>query len=144
MPDEQLLYMGVPDPLDLRKDLLNSSKILLGSLKKYENYNEMKKEKAKYVAELAKTFKELNILNRRIKQLLPKAKLKPGMIRQPTRPIAPKISPAAIMAAAEERHVKKPEAKAAAPAPKIIREKSKLAHLEDELAQVEQKLKKLE
>jgi hypothetical protein len=64
------------------------------------------------------------------------------MIRQPTRPIAPKISPAAIRQAAEERHLEKKEAKAV-PMPKIIGQKSKLAQLEDELAQVEQKLKKL-
>lgn len=138
MPDEQPLFVGVPDPIDLRKDLLNSSKVLLSSLKKYEDYNERKKEKAKYVADLVKLVKEINLLNRRVKQLLPKAKLKPGMIKQPARAIPPKVSHIAVMEAAE----KKPEGKKEAPA-RVIKEKSKLAHLEDELAQVEQKLAKL-
>ena len=144
MPDEEPLYMGVPDPLDLRKDILNSSRMLLSSLKRYEGYTETTKEKERYVAELAKKIKELNILTKRMKQMMPKAKLKPGMIKLPPKPIAPKTRETTPTGNWQKPMQKPQEKQKEAPLPSIIREKSRLAQLEDELAQVEQKLKNLE
>jgi len=144
MPDEQPLYIGVPDPLDLRKDILNSSKVLISTLKRYEDYNEMRKSKRGYYGDLAKVVKEINLLNKRFKQLMPKAKLKPGMIRQPPRPIAPTVSNIAVRAGADKVPVnEKANAPKELPAPRMIKEKSRLAQLEDELAQVESKLNTL-
>ncbi len=116
MPGEEPLYVGIADPVDLRKDLLNASRILISSLKEYEKFNAIKEEKSQYLSEFTKTVREINILNRRIKQLMPKTRIKPGMIKKPMRP---------------------------APS-RIIDEKTKLAHLEDELVEVEEKLAKLE
>jgi len=139
MPDEEPLFVGVPDSVALRKDLLNASKSLLSSLRGYEKFNAIKNEKERYTSELVRAVKEINMLNRRIKQLLPKTRLKPGMIKKPV-PVPPRIA-REMPRPAEMMEAKKP----ARPAPSgIIEEKTRLAKLEDELAEVEEKLAKLE
>jgi len=83
MAEEEPLYVGIFDPVDLRRDLLNSSKVIITSLRKYEQFVAVRDEKTRYMAALAKTFREISALNRRLMQLMPKTKIKPGMIRKP-------------------------------------------------------------
>lgn len=114
MADEEPLYVGVPDPFDLRKGILTSSKDIINSLKRYENFIAIKKEKMKHTVEIVKIMKEISSLTRKLKLTMPKstARLKP-------------VSEAVV----SER---------------IIEEKTELARLEDELAGVEEKLRTIE
>lgn len=114
MHDEPL-YVGVPEPTDLRKELLNSSKDIITSLRKYEKFHGIKQEKVKNIIEIIKILKELDSLNRRLKMAMPKSAVQPR-IKRPEIPVSKKI----------------------------ISEKTRLAELEDELANVEEKLGKIE
>ena len=128
MKEEEPLYVGILDPVDLRKDLLNSSKVLITSLRKYETFNTIREGKEAKFAELRKIIREIEILNRRLKQILPKTHLKPKMKEEePAEPLMPirKIVERPVM-------------------PRIIKEKTRLAELEDELAKVEEKLGTIE
>jgi hypothetical protein len=114
MAEEEPLYVGVPDPFDLRKGLLTSSKDIITSLKRYEKFIEIKREKMKHTLEIVKIMKEISSLTRKLKQAMPKTRVRPRI-----RPEVPFSS-------------------------RIIEEKTKLAELEDELVRVDEKLGKLE
>jgi hypothetical protein len=115
MSEGEPLYVGIPEPTGLRKDLLNSSKDIITSLKKYDAFSSLRQEKAKQISEVLKLMKEIDSLNRKLKQAMPKTTVQPG-IRKPEVPVSSRI----------------------------IKEKTRLADLEQELARVEEKLGKIE
>ena len=115
MSEGEPLFVGIPEPTGLRKDILNSSKDIITSLRKYDDFSSIRQEKAKHIFEVLKLIKEIDSLNRKLKQAMPKTAVQPG-IRRPEIPISSKI----------------------------IREKTRLADLEQELAKVEEKLGKIE
>ncbi len=116
--EENLFYVGIQDPVELRKELLLSSKNLIDSLKRYESYQSVRSEKLQFVLELKHVFDELLVLNKKLRAKLPKVPVKqPALKRELPKP-------------------KKTEMKGAS--------RSKLQLLEDELAQVEKRLGSLE
>ena len=114
MTDEEPLFVGVPDPFDLRKGLLTSSKDLLNSLRRYENFMTIKKEKMKYTLEIVKIMKDISSMTRKLKISFPKT--------------------TARLKVRTEGQVSE----------NIIEKKTKLAELESELASVEEKLGRIE
>ena len=107
------LFVGIQDPRTVRFELLGSAKLVINNLQDYERVSEIREEKIKYLFELRRIVEEVTILNRKLKQALPKtsARTKQG---QPT---------------AVARDVMR--------TPQL---RGKLQELEDELARVEEKL----
>lgn len=112
-----LYYVNVKDPVESRKDLLLSSRNVLDSLRRFEKYLLINEKKHIHIAELKHVFDELSVLNKKLKQRLPKV---PGK---------------AVPKQEKEAVVKKEPAKSV---------KSKLDVLEEELAKVESRLSSLE
>lgn len=113
--EENLFFVGVKDPVEVRKELLHSSKNLLNSLRRYESFIQVKEEKAQVENELQRVFDELLILNKKLRNQLPKIPVK----------------------GAEEAPRKEEPQKAPVP-------KGKFDILEQELARVEKRLNSLE
>ena len=130
MPDEEPLYVGVYDPINLRKDVLNSSKTVLSALQKYEKLISIKEEKAGLMVDLARTIRDIQSLNKRLRQMMPKTRVKP-MVMKKGEEEEPKV-------------VKKVGIVPESAVERSIHEKTRLAELEDELASVEEKLGGLE
>ena len=127
---DEIFYVGIRDQVELRKNLLQSSKDILDSLRRYEQYKLIKEEKLQYILALKNVFDELLVLNRRLRSKLPKSVS-----------AAPEL-PGKV--AVEEEL-----GEAEAPIKKVVRElpsrvKSKLDILEEELAKVERRLTSLE
>jgi len=116
---DELFFVGIPDHIDVRRELLTSSKNLLDGLKRYERYKNIKEEKLSYVVELKRVFDELLILNKKLRGKMPKTV---GTPRMPSELPAP-------------RKGKKVHTKVS---------KSKLGVLEEELAKIEDRLGSLE
>ncbi len=70
--DENLFFVGVKDHLEVRKDLLVSSKNLLSSLKQHETFCQLKEQKSTLVVDLQRVFDELLILNKKLRNIIPK------------------------------------------------------------------------
>lgn len=83
MADEPL-YAGIAQPTELRRELLNSTKMVIDALRRFERINIIKEQKIKFIVELKKIMKEISSLNRKLKQSLPKTTVKP-------RPVSEKI-----------------------------------------------------
>jgi len=113
--EDELFFVGIPDPIELRKELLTSSKNIIDSLRRHEKYQNIKDQKLQTIMDLKRVFDELLILNKKLRGKLPKIPFKT--------PKAPK------------------ETTPSKPAKGAI---SKLDILESELSRVEERLKGLE
>ena len=79
MPEEPL-FAGITEPTELRRELLNSSKMVIDSLRRFERISIIRDQKMWFVAELTKIVREINTLNRKLCQSLPKTNVKPKPI----------------------------------------------------------------
>lgn len=120
--EEELFFVGIRDPIELRKELLTSSKNLIDSLRRYEAFKDLKEEKLRHILELKRVFDELLVLNRKLRNHLPRIPMKVPALR-------------------EMREGTKPTRIVGKPA-KIG--KNKIDVLEEELAKIEERLGGLE
>lgn len=72
----ELFFVGIKDPIELRKELLTSNKNIIDSLKRYERYKNVRENKTQYIIELKRVFDELLILNKKLRGKLPKIPIK--------------------------------------------------------------------
>ena len=128
--EQDLFFVGIRDSVELRKELLLSSKNVLDSLRKYEQYKVIKDQKFQYVAELKRVFDELLVLNKKLRGKMPKVPGKTPMLPGAKEPVE-----------VEEPQVKQSQKQSI----KMERQEklSKLDMLEQELARVEERLGRL-
>ena len=119
--EEELFFVGIRDPVEIRKELLTSSKNLIDSLKRYEAFKDFKEEKLMRILELKRIFDELLVLNRKLRGHLPRIPIKvpPVTIETEERPM-PRMGKSIKMS------------------------KSKIDVLEEELSRIEERLGGLE
>ena len=82
MPEE--LFAGITEPTELRRELLNSTKMVIDSLKKFESISIIRDQTMQFLSELTKVMREINTLNKKLGQGLPKTNVK-------AKPVATKI-----------------------------------------------------
>ena len=117
---KQIYYSEIKNSTAIRKNLLNSSKLLVQSLKSYSDFVGLREQKMKLVFELRRLMEEIDILNRKLRKVMPKADASPQHI------------------IAEEREVR---TKTGIIHEEVLsKEKNKIALLEEELAKIESKL----
>ena len=117
---KEKFYVGIKNPTAVRRLLLNSSKDVLDALKDYESFERLKDAKVKYTVELKRIIDEVLVLNKKLKNHLPKSPGKMGL-------------KSSIKKTVKKAHSKKMKGVA-----------SKLDALEQELSTVETRLKSLE
>lgn len=64
-------FIGIRDPLSVRKEILKCSKDLLIILKKYEYSRELREKKIEIFSMLKKKAREISFLNNKLKKMLP-------------------------------------------------------------------------
>jgi len=70
---EDVVYVGIDDPVSLRRDLLEASKSLVHVLKGQHSLRETRNEKHKLIEQLRGMVTEINVLLDDAKSLLPEA-----------------------------------------------------------------------
>jgi len=125
--EEELFFVGIRDPVELRKELLTSSKNLIDSLRRYEAFKDLKEEKLQHIIELKRVFDELLVLNRKLRNHLPRIPVK---------------VPTALKEMQQMREGPKTTSKASAKTVKMAR--NKIDVLEEELAKIEERLGSLD
>ncbi len=120
--EDELFYVGINEPSEIRKNLLLSSKTILTSLKKYEQIKNLRKQKAEYIIQLSSNMREITTLMNKLKSNLPNAKIRHLDIK-PTK--------------------QEPEQKKSEEPKKMVKFASEIEKLEREIAMVEQKLKNI-
>lgn len=121
--EESVFYVGMRDPIEIRRSLLESSKEMLQYLQRFEKFKSVRKEKEKETAKLKETIKEIQTLVRKLKAELPKTGL-----RAKERPKPKKVKKAPAKEESLPVVVEKPK------------EMSELEKLESELGEIEGRL----
>ena len=133
MPNElDTFYVGIKDPSDLRRALLESTKLLIRSLQKYEHFKSVREKKLETLNELKAAIRDINTLVAKLKTSLPKTKK--GMIGEELKDLKKVAKPVKSHKKAKLKSV--PEEKE--------KEKTELEMLEEELRNIERKLSQLE
>ncbi len=121
--ESQPFYVGISEPVEVRKQLLYSSKDLLSSLKAYERVKEIRAKKLETMYAYRRALEEVYTLCKKLRRVMPSAPM-------------PKAS--RVIETQREEPVMKT---LAPPAPKEL---ETLNHLESELDAIERKLSALE
>lgn len=121
---EKAFYVGVKEPIDLRKNLLECSKIVVKSLQKYERFKDIRKKKIENIINLKGIIKEIKKLNNNLISKLPETKIKAERKEKTTIPKGKKEV---------EGEISKTE----------IKKTNELEKLEAELSSIESKLNTL-
>jgi len=70
--EEKNLYVGIKDPVEMRRSLLESSRTIIKSLKRYEKTKAIRNEKLFLMNKLSGLVKEIMQLDAELKSKLPK------------------------------------------------------------------------
>ena len=117
---DDLFYIGITDAPQLRRDVLESQKSLIVTLKKFEEAKMVRDNKAVAMQQFTKIVKEINLLNSKLKKALPKIGIK----------------------APEEIFARKPRLESSQPSPFSERE-TRIKKLESDLNNIEGQLGEL-
>jgi chromosome segregation ATPase len=83
MTEEETYYVGVKNPVEVRKTVLEASKELVEALHRYEKFKEIRDEKNTEIAKLKSSVKEINKLVGKLKSALPKSKISVSKKKKP-------------------------------------------------------------
>ncbi len=72
MSSEAQIFVGIPNVVEIRKDLLTASKDSLQLLKNYEEYKVLRTQKLQHVIKLYKILSNISLLNKQLRSALPK------------------------------------------------------------------------
>lgn len=70
---EENFYIGVPNPDETRRYVLESSRAMISTLKRYEEFKKTRMEKTELVMKYNQIMKQINILTNRLKKQFPEA-----------------------------------------------------------------------
>lgn len=73
---EDVYFVGLREPIQVRKEILGCAKDVIGNLKRYERFKDLRKEKAEAEINLKRLFDEMTALSNKLRNLLPKTKLR--------------------------------------------------------------------
>ena len=77
--EEETFYVGIKDPIEIRRSILESSKDIVQYLQRAERFKAIRAEKAEQLAKLKETVRELQSLVRKIRAALPRTKLRTSL-----------------------------------------------------------------
>ncbi len=126
--ENKTFYVGVNDPGELRKELLECSKEIITVLRTYDNISSVRKEKIERIIELGQVFGELKKLNFILKDKLPSNKIR-AMPQKVKRVIKTKIA--------------KTKALEKIPIKAVSKQTPEIRELENELMEIEERLGKI-
>jgi hypothetical protein len=85
MADQNILFIQVRDPVNLRRTLLGCSKQIIQLLQRYEKLKEMRVKKAELISKLRMTNKEITLLVTKLNTYLPAASAKTAEKQEKTK-----------------------------------------------------------
>ncbi len=140
--EQDVFYVGIKDPIEIRRSILESSREVVQYLQRAERFRATRAEKGEQIAKLRSIMNEIHSLVRKLRAELPKTNLRVKMHKHEE--VVVKEEAAAKKT--EERKAKESKAgkkeipaARAAPAAKS-KESSELEKLEAELGEIESRL----
>jgi len=85
--EEKDFFVGIYDPLDVRRNLLESSREILKSLKTFTDVSEIRKNKLKLYKKMKSVMEELNLLVTKLDKKLPESHLRKKIEKTVSSPV---------------------------------------------------------
>lgn len=82
----EVFYVGIKDPIELRRSLLESSKEIVQLLQDFEKFKELRDQKALLKEQIKKEVAESDAMMRKLKTILPKIELRIKLDREHVEP----------------------------------------------------------
>ncbi len=137
--EEQIFYVGLKDPIEIRRSILESSKEIVQYLQRFERFKKIRSEKAEEIAKLRVVMKDITKMVRKLKTSLPKTKL-----RAPIHNHEFKVKKQELVEEIKELKIQNVKGiKEKVSVPKKKQEVSELEKLEAELSEIESRLSNL-
>lgn len=121
---QEILYQKIDNPVEFRRNMLESSKQVIRALQKYEKLKAVRVKKAEQVSKLRGIVREISTLNIKLKKEFPDLLFKPAKVKKEARKEEKKKA---------EKSEEKPEK----------RETRELVDLEKQLKDIERKLESI-
>lgn len=122
----QELYVSIREPIEIRRNLLESSKDIIETLKRFQNISGLKDKKLNEINNLKSDVRDINRLLSKLRGGLPKTKLKFEAVQETEK---------------QKGHEKKAQTESKAEKPK--KELTEIEKLEKELEEIESKLNEI-
>ncbi len=133
---EEVYYVGIKDPIEIRRSLLESSKEIVQYLQRAERFKATRTEKAEQIARLKAIMHEITSLVRKVKTALPKTKIRARMHKHEEKVLKEELIEKEMEISKEKGKIITPEEK-----PKAM---SEIEKLESELGEIESRLTKMD
>ncbi len=134
---EEVFYVGVQDPTEVRRNVLESYRDAVHFLQQHGKLKALRAQKAQALEELRADVRELKKLVLKMKRVMPKTKLRVKLNEEHQEAKAPAEKKA------EEKPKKKEKKKRHEKQPRPAKDGSELEQLESELSEIEHKLEKI-
>jgi len=82
MKEQDVFYVGIKDPVSVRRDILESSKDIIKNMQSFEKFKDAREERVKLIMHLKHMMDDLQKLNARLKAELPKVELRASEVQQ--------------------------------------------------------------
>tara|TARA_Y100000310_G_C20674065_1_gene811887 strand:+ start:977 stop:1378 length:402 start_codon:yes stop_codon:yes gene_type:complete len=125
--EKEVFYVEVREPNEVRRNILESLKDIVESLKRFEKFKEVGKEKIQNVNKLRGDIKELNKLVGNLKNALPESKLREIKLKS------------VLSKGKKSKKIKNKKEEV-----EVMKPKTELERLESELGAIEEKLQGLQ
>jgi len=135
---EEIFYVGIRDPIEIRRSLLESSKDMVHSLQRFERFKSVRKEKHESIQELKELMGHIKKLVTQLKSVLPENDLRVELGKEKQKYTAKK-SQVTTQKVKKEKAPKVKEVKERI----TPKEMSELEKLEAELSAIEGKLSEI-
>jgi len=136
MKGEEVFFVKVKEPSQVRKELLESLKDIVENLHRFEKFKAIREEKLEYLNKLRIDVKELIKLNAKLKSSMPETKLRIAL--QKSKEVSMKKH--RYKKKALKKVVKEEDVFNEPKAPKMEKPKSELDKLQSELSAIESRL----
>ena len=137
---EEIFYVGIKDPIEARRNILESTKDSIQILQRLAKFKALRAEKSAVINRLREDLRELNKLVNRLRTELPKTKLRVRLeehekleaSKEYAEKTVAEITARKALLASKKKEAEKPK-----------KEMTEIEKLESELGNIEQKLKNL-
>ena len=138
--DDEVFYIGIKDPIEIRRSLLESSKETVQYLQRFERFKQVRAEKTNEIKKLKEMMHDIHVLVKKLKSALPKTKLRAKLHRHEEEVEAVAVKNV-VKKTAKKKKAKKVEEVIEEEEPK--KPATELEKLEEELGEIEGRLTKL-
>jgi len=145
--EEEAFYVGIKDPIEIRRSILESSKDIVQYLQRAERFKAVRAEKEEHLFKLKEMSKEISSLMRKLRSSLPKTKLRISLYEREQKikqeEAAEKAKKTEKKAVAKSKEKPKTAAKIKEKPVPEKEDTTELEKLESELGEIESRLGRL-